>query len=229
MFVYQNASSDICITFADNKPVESPEYVLKVNAATQQVFLNGLSIPVLKTTVLEQPLNVEIGGLKITTPTVFNLNNQSITAKGDTDGSGVFHVQAGGSLVLDGEGEVNGVGDNDYNMAIWADGGNVAINSGTYTNIGAKGNVDPEHFDLIYAKNGSIVEIKGGYFACETPKWTLNSSDSAPGTFIVTGGTFYKYNPAASETEPGGIVSFVPAGYDVVYDEFADTYTVIKA
>ena len=143
----------------------------------------------------------------------------------DTEGAGVFHVVAGGDLTINGEGTINGVGNNDYNMAIWADGGKVTINGGHFTNKGATANVDPAHFDLVYVKNGGEVVINGGYFEDETPKWTLNSHDTLKGTITVKGGSFVGYNPAASETE-NPVANFVADGYEVVESE--GIYTVQK-
>jgi hypothetical protein len=87
----------------------------------------------------------------VKTDTALNLNGKEITVKEDTIGDGVFTV-INGTLTIDGEGVINGVGKNDWNIVIWAvNDGKVVINNGTFTNIGATANVDSEHFDLIYA------------------------------------------------------------------------------
>ena len=141
-----------------------------------------------------------------------NLNGKTITVTNDTVGDGVFHVVENGVLTINGEGTINGVGKNTYNIAIWADGGKVVINGGTYTNVGAG---DDDHYDLIYVKNGGIVEINGGTFKAQTPKWTLNICDKTGGSFVVMGGTFQDgFNPGATETEPNSANNdFIPAGY----------------
>ena len=135
-----------------------------------------------------------------------DLNGKTIaTTQADTEGNGVFWVKAGGELTLNGEGTVNGVGGNAYNIAIWADGGKVIINGGTYTNEGAQDDgPDGAHFDLIYVKNGGAVEINGGTFKCQTPEWTLNSHDTKKGTIVVNGGLFYQFNPSDCATEGAG-------------------------
>ena len=135
-----------------------------------------------------------------------DLNGKTIaTTQADTEGNGVFWVKAGGELTLNGEGTVNGVGGNAYNIAIWADGGKVIINGGTYTNEGAQDDgPDGAHFDLIYVKNGGAVEINGGTFRCQTPEWTLNSHDTKKGTIVVNGGLFYQFNPSDCATEGAG-------------------------
>ncbi|MBO7207581.1 MAG: hypothetical protein J6W10_08215, partial [Kiritimatiellae bacterium] len=134
------------------------------------------------------------------------LNGKTIAmTQADTEGNGVFWVKAGGELTLNGEGTVNGVGGNAYNIAIWADGGKVVINGGTYTNEGAQDDgPDGAHFDLIYVKNGGAVEINGGTFKCQTPEWTLNSHDTKKGTIVVNGGLFYQFNPSDCATEGAG-------------------------
>ena len=143
---------------------------------------------------------------EITKKVAINLNGKTIaTTQADTEGNGVFWVKAGGELTLNGEGTVNGVGGNAYNIAIWADGGKVIINGGTYTNEGAQDDgPDGAHFDLIYVKNGGAVEINGGTFRCQTPEWTLNSHDTKKGTIVVNGGLFYQFNPSDCATEGAG-------------------------
>ena len=143
---------------------------------------------------------------EITKKVTINLNGKTIaTTQADTEGNGVFWVRTGGELTLNGEGTVNGVGGNAYNIAIWADGGKVIINGGTYTNEGAQDDgPDGAHFDLIYVKNGGAVEINGGTFKCQTPKWTLNSNDTLTGTIVVNGGLFYQFNPSDCATEGAG-------------------------
>lgn len=132
-----------------------------------------------------------------------NLNNYSITLPEDTLGDGAFKVVQNGHLIINGNGTVNGEGNNIWDIAIFADGGKVTINGGTYTNEGENGDgeVDTAHFDLIYVKNGGEVIINGGEFECKTPVWTLNSNDTAKGTVTVKGGSFYQYNPASNVTE----------------------------
>lgn len=168
-------------------------------------------------------------GLEVTKEVVLELNGQNITVTNDTEGVGVFWVKNGGKLTINGDGIVNGLGNNAYSIAIWADGGEVIINGGTYTNVGASSSFDSEHFDNIYVKNGGIVTINGGRFICETPKWTLNSNDSLTGTIIVKGGVFKEFDPSNADTEPGGIVSFVADGYEVVTSEIDNVtyYTVV--
>ena len=156
------------------------------------------------------------GPIEITANVVLNLNGKTIEAtENDTIGDGVFHVLAGGELTINGEGTIEAVGGSEYAMAIWADGGKVIINGGTYTNVGAG---EYDQYDLIYVKNGGSIEINGGEFISETPRWTLNSHNTNVGTFVVKGGKFYQYDPSNINTDEAEGVQWVAEGYDVVAD-----------
>ena len=162
-------------------------------------------------------------GFAITTDTTI-INNGEITVKEDTKGDGVFTV-TNGTLTLNGKGTINGLGKNDWSMAVWAkENGKVIINDGYFTNIGAESAEDSEHFDLIYASGNAQIEINGGEFKCETPKWTLNikDKDRATASIIVKGGKFHGFNPANCDVE-GPNTNFVVSGYKVVEEDSAFT------
>ena len=145
------------------------------------------------------------------------VNNGEITIKEDTEGNGVFTV-TNGTLTLDGKGTIDGLGKNDWSIAVWAkENGKVIINNGYFTNVGAKSVEDSEHFDLIYASGNAQVEINGGEFKCETPKWTLNikDKDRATASVVVKGGKFHGFNPSDCASE-GPNTNFVAPGYKVV-------------
>lgn len=179
-------------------------------------------------------VSIPTAGLAVDTA-IYLTKNTTVALAGevkvanDTVGDGVFCVKKG-TLTLDGEGTVNGVGDNNYCMAVWADGGEVVINSGTYTNKGAvEKNGTGNNYEVIYVKNGGKVTINGGTFigAYETKednKYLLNSHDTQVGTIEVKGGKFYKYNP---ETDANDATIYVAEGYKVVQD--GDWYEVVKA
>ena len=175
--------------------------------------------------------NIATDAAFVVTKTVaIDLNGMIVSAtENDTEGNGVFWVQQGGVLTIDGNGTVNGVGGNNYNIAIWADGGRVIIEGGTYTNVGAKDDgPDRNHFDLIYAKNGGSVEINGGTFICQTPRWTLNKHNTTTGTFVVKGGMFYDYDPSNINTDDQPVTSWCPAGYEATLDTETGYYTVAE-
>ena len=145
-----------------------------------------------------------------------NLNGKTISIPEDTDGSGVFHVVEGGVLTINGNGTVNGVGKNDWNMALWVEGGKAIINGGTFTNVGATDSNGGDQFDLIYVKGGELV-INGGTFKAENPQWTINCNDSKPGTVSIYGGTFNGFDPSNTKTEPAGKDNnFLADGYVAV-------------
>ena len=161
--------------------------------------------------------------VKVTIP-----SGVEITLTQDNNGDGAFLVTKGATLTIDGDGTINGVGNNVYNIAIWAYGGHVIINGGTYTNVGAY-DEDSSHFDLIYVSFGGSVTINGGTFIAETPKWTLNiKDDDKEGKIIVYGGLFKGYDPANSQTEPlGANNNFVASGY-ISYLNADGYYKVVK-
>lgn len=151
-------------------------------------------------------------GFAVNTDTAIT-NNNVISISEDIEGNGVFTV-TNGTLTLDGKGTINGLGKNDWSMAVWVkENGKLIINDGYFTNVGAKSEEDSEHFDLIYAADNAQIEINGGEFKCETPKWTLNIKNNSRETasVVVKGGKFHGFNP--TEAEEG---NFVAPGYKVI-------------
>ena len=142
------------------------------------------------------------------------LNGFNLSIREDTIGDGVFCVVEGGNLTIEGNGEINGLGNNKWSMAIWAKGGHITINGGTYTNVGA-GTAD--HYDVIYASAGGSIVINDGTFYGQTPAWILNlkDADRATSSITVYGGTFHGFDPANNAAEGKG-TNFVADGYVVV-------------
>lgn len=222
MFIYQK-DGKLSITFDDNKPVPSP--AINFDLTEETLTVNDQVIEPIVSESLTEDLVLPTAEVVTGAKTVV-LNGHTISAPEDTAGDGVYCVKQGGYLTINGDGIINGVGNNAYSIALWANGGHIVVNGGTFTNKGAKSDVDGSHFDLIYAKDGGVVEINGGFFECETPKWTLNLNDKNPGKIIVRGGTFYDFDPSKAETEPGGLYNFVDDGYKVVRKD--NLYTVVK-
>jgi hypothetical protein len=195
---------------------------VKVNNYNDLVTILNAGYDTLITESLDLPTGIDIS--KDVNVTI--ASGVTITLKNDTIGLGAFRATNGATLTIDSKGIIDGVGNNDYNMAIWANGGNVIINSGTYTNVGA---IDDGtgHFDLIYASNGGSVIINGGTFIAETPKWTLNLKDNdLVAKITVYGGTFKEYDPANSKTESASAnTNFVAEGYTTV--ENNGVYTLV--
>jgi hypothetical protein len=210
----------------DLATVELGSTVLGLEKNQMYMYLN----PVAVVASVEELANaISAGGNvsiaeNIDAPTAFEVkvdtvitNNGVITVSEDTAGDGVFMVTEG-TLTLDGNGTINGLGKNDYNMAVWAkDNGKVVINDGYFTNVGASSVGDGAHFDLIYASGNAQIEINDGEFKCETPKWTLNikDKDRETASIVVKGGKFHGFNPADCASE-GEHTNFVAPGYKVV-------------
>ena len=171
------------------------------------------------------------GVLQFTQAGEYTVDLDETPAYGNGDW-GVVQAQGDGVTVnITGDGVVKAQESEDrYAMAVYAGGGGTVNIYGGYYSQEITG--PDNQYDMIYADNGGYINIYGGTFKSETPKWTLNVLDSAytNGTARITvyGGTFYKYNPAASQTEPGNgePVSFVADGYTVVQD--GDWYTVVE-
>ncbi len=217
--------------FADNKenlvaPLCDPE------ASIGDVYYQTLAEAVAEAenedmiTVL-QDVSVPNGGIVLNKDKeiTIDLNGMTISAEEDTAGDGVFHITAGTLILEDsseGEGTVNGRGQNIWSIGIWADGGDLIINGGSYTNVGAG---EDDHYDLIYVSKISQVEINGGTFKCHTPAWTLNQKDADRETssIAVKGGSFYQFDPDNNRAEGEG-TSFVAEGY--VSEKDGDNYIV---
>lgn len=215
-------------------PEENKMYILTAPSTLIEIGANVFSVEEVEELVeaIAMGGNVNIAA-NIDAPTAFAVaadttitNNNVITVSEDTEGNGVFMVTSG-TLTLNGKGTINGLGKNDWSMALWAkENGKIVINDGYFTNIGAFSETDGEHFDLIYASDNAQIEINGGEFECETPKWTLNIKDNSRETasIIVKGGKFHGFNPADCETE-GEHTNFVAPGYKVVEEN--GIFTVI--
>ena len=210
-------------------------YAVAINAAGNYVVVPffgevtltedlALSVPV----QVANDLVVDLNGYTLTAP-VFTESNGAVL-EGDSD-SYVFWVKEGATLTINGEGTV-AAQNAKYSIAVWAQGGNVVINGGTYTNAG-------EGADLIYASAGGNVVINGGEFkAC--PKQAgvdgtlnaysaLNVKDadyrSGASNIVVYGGSFYKFNPANNVSE-GANTNFCADGCVAVAN--GEWYNVIE-
>ena len=145
-----------------------------------------------------------------------NDNTISIDREGVEKQDYVFAVFEGGNLTINGEGNVS-AGVANTSVAVWAFGGDVTINGGYYTNAG-------EGCDLILADKGSVVTINGGTFKAverqdgvdgTAEKYSaLNCKDNSGSSFVVKGGSYYRFNPGDNKSE-NPAVSFVAEGYKV--------------
>ena len=151
---------------------------------------------------------------------VLNLNGKTI--KNNTQSAAIYVT---GNLVINGEGTVDG-GEGGNNIAVWAKGGNVTINGGTFT-VGK--DASGEGNSCIYSMGGNV-KIYGGYFRTDVDwggwYYVLNQQNGNPGTITVYGGQFENYDPSKGDDNLGG--SFVPAGYKSEKVDGTDVWKVVK-
>lgn len=148
----------------------------------------------------------------------------------ETDSYGL-HVVNGGEITIEGDGVIEAQ-DATYSMAIWAQGGKVIINGGTFRNAG-------DGCDLIYASAGGSVEIYGGEFhatensgdvpATKNKYSALNikDRDRDNSSIVVYGGAFFGFDPSNNLSE-GPNTNFVAEGYQSVKREGEDVWDVVK-
>ena len=156
--------------------------------------------------------------------------NGNITANGC---DGVFYAHDNANLIINGGniralscGHGHGEKKVEYAIAVWANGEGtvVTINGGNFSNE----RTPDGNADLIYAKGGAKIYITGGVFENSQPEFTLNCSDNSGSTITVTGGKFYKFNPADNVVSAEGTQEvIVPEGYEVVQN--GDWFEVVKS
>ena len=168
----------------------------------------------------------DLNGKNIVAP-LFAESNGSINA-GYTD-SYAFWVKDGASLTINGEGTVSTQACK-YSIAVWAQGGNVTINGGTYQNAG-------EGSDLIYASANGHIVINGGTFIANEKQAGVDGTqekhsalnlkgDGTASSITVYGGSFFKFDPYKNKSE-NPPVSFVADGYESVAE--GDYFVVVPA
>ena len=193
------------------------------------VAANGGSITLSNDVELTEPLVVAAGK-----DATINLNGKTVTFKGGKDDAHCSAFRVKGSLTIDGDGTIDGGGDEytERNI-VWANGADakVIIKGGNFkmgkNTAGAK-----SWYDCIYANKGGKVEIYGGTFQndCEGRPQSLNiyneDEESEKASILVYGGTFINYDPSTGDDFLGG--SFVADGYASVTASPL-TYEVVKA
>ena len=135
-----------------------------------------------------------------------DLNGKTVK---NNSNSSAFDVY--GSLVINGEGTVDG-GEGGDNVAVWSrPGGKLTINSGTYT-VGADANGSGN--STIYTTGGDVV-INGGTFSTAAKYggryWTINKQNGSTGKVEIYGGTFPGFDPANPNTDDE--TTYVAEGY----------------
>ncbi len=129
-----------------------------------------------------------------------------------------------GSLVINGEGTIDG-GEGGDNVAVWSrPGAKLTINGGTYT-VGADANGSGN--STIYTTGGDVI-INGGTFSTAAKYggryWTINKQNGSTGKVEIYGGTFPGFDPANPNTDDAA--SYLAPGYISV--ETNGVWTVVR-
>lgn len=195
-------------------------------AVVAEALAAGGEVTLTQDVALTEPLVVPAG-----IETTLNLNGFDIINNTKTlefgKGEGIV---AYGNLTINGEGTVKG-----STRAVWARGNNgavITINGGNYE--GCEEGFTGGGNSVVYASSNNVVNINGGTvkaLAADKTSYAnktegvyaaLNIADNN-GTINVSGGSFYKQNPAAPGTEPAAwnaahANGFVVDGKTVVTD-----------
>jgi hypothetical protein len=163
--------------------------------------------------VIENDTVIDLNGYNI-------INNTTFIDESDgSDNCYAFWVKSG-KLTIKGKGEVEATANSSYDMAVWANGGDVEIYGGSYSNRG-------DSCDLIYACAGGNVTIFGGEFMAggpasgkaegtKNPYCALNVKDAdykaGKSNIVVKGGKFYNFDPANNVSETAE-TNFLAPGY----------------
>lgn len=165
------------------------------------LFATGGEATLAADLVLDESMAVKSGK-----EVVLNLNGKTVK---NNSNSSAFDVY--GSLVINGEGTVDGGEGGDYN-AVWSmPGGKLTINGGTYT-VGADANGSGN--STIYTTGGDVI-INGGTFSTAAKYggryWTINKQNGSTGKVEIYGGTFPGFDPANPNTDDE--TTYVAEGY----------------
>lgn len=185
-----------------NEPDNDIDLVNIKNAESlKALFATGGEATLAADLVLDESVAVKSGK-----EVVLNLNGKTVK---NNSNSSAFNVY--GSLVVNGEGTVDG-GEGGDNVAVWSmPGGKLTINGGTYT-VGADANGLGN--STIYTTGGDVV-INGGTFSTAAKYrdsyWTINKQNGSTGKVEIYGGTFPGFNPANPNTDDE--TTYVADGY----------------
>lgn len=171
-----------------------------------------------KPLILDKKIILDLQG-KTITGGIFTESNSSVVS-GNSDSYAIW-AKNGADITISGNGSIVSQ-EATYSMAVWANGGDVKIESGKFSNAG-------DGCDLIYASAGGKVYIYGGEFKA-TKKIgiesgtsnmysVLNVKDSdyksGASNIIVYGGRYFNFNPANNVSE-GPNTNFLATGYTVL-------------
>lgn len=185
-----------------NEPDNDIDIVnVKNEASLKALFATGGEATLAADLVLDEAVAV-MPGKEVT----LDLNGKTIKNNSNSVALDVY-----GSLVINGEGTVDG-GEGGDNVAVWSrPGGKLTINDGTYT-VGADANGSGN--STIYTTGGDVI-INGGTFSTAAKYggryWTINKQNGSTGKVEIYGGTFPGFDPANPNTDDAA--SYLAPGY----------------
>lgn len=198
-----------------NEPDNDIDLVNIKNAESlKALFATGGEATLAADLVLDEAVAV-MPGKEVT----LDLNGKTIKNNSNSVALDVY-----GSLVINGEGTVDG-GEGGDNVAVWSrPGGKLTINDGTYT-VGADANGSGN--STIYTTGGDVI-INGGTFSTAAKYggryWTINKQNGSTGKVEIYGGTFSGFDPANPNTDDAA--SYLAPGYISV--ETNGVWTVVR-
>lgn len=198
-----------------NEPDNDIDIVnVKNEASLKALFATGGEATLAADLVLDEAVAV-LSGKEVT----LDLNGKTIKNNSNSVALDVY-----GSLVINGEGTVDG-GEGGDNVAVWSrPGGKLTINGGTYT-VGADANGSGN--STIYTTGGDVI-INGGTFSTAAKYggryWTINKQNGSTGKVEIYGGTFPGFDPANPNTDDAA--SYLASGYISV--ETNGVWTVVR-
>ena len=198
-----------------NEPDNDIDIVnVKDEASLRALFATGGEAKLAADLVLDEAVAV-MPGKEVT----LDLNGKTIKNNSNSVALDVY-----GSLIINGEGTVDG-GEGGDNVAVWSrPGGKLTINGGTYT-VGADANGSGN--STIYTTGGDVI-INGGTFSTAAKYggryWTINKQNGSTGKVEIYGGTFPGFDPANPNTDDAA--SYLASGYISV--ETNGVWTVVR-
>ena len=204
------------------KPTECEQSWLDVKATIEEAFSEGGMVTLNEDMEISQVLEVKPG-----VSAVLDLSEHAIVNTNPAVTSAIL-VSNGASLVIKGNGSIDGGQGGACNMAVYIKGGHCVIEDGNF-------HVGPDKdnsWNSCVEINGGVLEVNGGTFSTAKPYngryFVLNKKDNSDSIISVTGGTFVNYDPANSDTE-NPEQNFVANGYKSVQIEGTNNYKVVKA
>lgn len=198
----------------------------EINYELAAAIANGGVVVLTEDVIVKKPLEVTTDK-----PVVIDLNGHTITGQ-DLVNKGVIIVNNNkANVTIKGEGTITT--SSAYPVYVNGTEAEVTIEGGNYTATNST--------QAAYVQTGTLY-IKGGYFNVDSKyngtsyvddngngMYVLNCSDipykNGTAKIIVTGGSFYKFDPSANVAEGTG-TNFVADGYNVA--EVGDVYMVVE-